>query len=153
MFGLDGIDAHQCSFMSFGAICPNWQASNEIGAKSVWLYYGHPYLARKPLGLYWHLFKALVLPTFTWGTEIWGGTLKNSHWKAFEKGMKIHSCQSVFFNYLSNFVGRIWRIVVELYALKLIVGFHNDGLPTYPPPSLLLVSRANYFPNIWTHKD
>jgi hypothetical protein len=34
MFGLDGIDAHQYNFMSFGAICPNWQASNEIGAKS-----------------------------------------------------------------------------------------------------------------------
>ena len=25
-----------------------------------------------------HLFKALVLPTFTHGTEIWGGDLKNS---------------------------------------------------------------------------
>ena len=26
-----------------------------------------------------HVFKALVLPTFTYGTKIWGGDLKNSH--------------------------------------------------------------------------
>ena len=37
-----------------------------------------------------HLFKALVLPTFTYGIEIWGGNLKNSHWKVFEKGMKMY---------------------------------------------------------------
>ena len=43
---------------------------------------------------YWelksHLFKALALPTFTHGIEIWGGDLKNSHWEVFEKSMKIH---------------------------------------------------------------
>jgi hypothetical protein len=37
-----------------------------------------------------HLFKALVLPTLTYGIEIWGGGLKNSHWRDFEKGMKMH---------------------------------------------------------------
>ena len=37
-----------------------------------------------------HLFKALVLPILTYGTEIWGGDLENSHWKVFEKGMDIH---------------------------------------------------------------
>ena len=26
-----------------------------------------------------HAFKALVLPTFTYGTEIWEGDLKSSH--------------------------------------------------------------------------
>ena len=31
-----------------------------------------------------------MLATFTYGTKIWGGDLKNSHWKVFEKGMKIH---------------------------------------------------------------
>jgi hypothetical protein len=35
--------------MRFGAICPNWQASTEIGAESFRLYYGHPYLAGKRL--------------------------------------------------------------------------------------------------------
>ena len=49
--------------------------------------------------------KGLVLPTFMYGTEIWKGDLKNSHWKVFEKGMKMHiydvPCQSMFFDYLS----------------------------------------------------
>ena len=36
-----------------------------------------------------HLFKGLVLPTFTYGTKIWDGDLKYSHWKVFEKGMKM----------------------------------------------------------------
>ena len=56
-----------------------------------------------------HLFNALVLPTFLYGTEIWRGKLKNSHRKVFEKGMKMHiydvSRQSVFFNYLSYLSG------------------------------------------------
>ena len=32
IFGLDGVDAHQRSFMCFSATCQNWQASNENGA-------------------------------------------------------------------------------------------------------------------------
>jgi hypothetical protein len=36
-----------------------------------------------------YLFKALVLPTFMYGIEIWGGDLKKSHRKVFEKGTKI----------------------------------------------------------------
>ena len=40
--GFNGIDAHQCNFMRFGAIRPKWQASNEIGVKSFRLYHGHP---------------------------------------------------------------------------------------------------------------
>ena len=39
------------------------------------------------LGSQSHLFKALVLSTITYGTEIWVG---DSHWKVCEKGMKIH---------------------------------------------------------------
>ena len=35
--------------MRFGAICPNWQTSSEIGTKSFRLYYGHPWLAGKRL--------------------------------------------------------------------------------------------------------
>ena len=49
LFGLDGVDAHQRGFMRFGAIRPKWRASNEIGAKSFQLYYGHPWLAGKRL--------------------------------------------------------------------------------------------------------
>ena len=33
-----------------------------------------------------HLFKAKMLSTFTYGTEIWGGDLKNSHRKVFREG-------------------------------------------------------------------
>jgi hypothetical protein len=42
-----------------------------------------------------YLFKALVLPTFTHGIEIWGGNLENSYWKVFEKGMKMHMMSHV----------------------------------------------------------
>lgn len=31
-----------------------------------------------------HQVKALVLPTLTYGIEVWGGDLENSHWKVFE---------------------------------------------------------------------
>ena len=49
IFGLNGVNTHQRGFMRFGAICPNWQASSDIGAKSSRLYYGHPQLAGKRL--------------------------------------------------------------------------------------------------------
>ncbi len=42
-----------------------------------------------------HLFKALVLPTFTYGIKIWEGNFENSHWKIFEK-MHIMSHVKVF---------------------------------------------------------
>ena len=41
-----------------------------------------------------HLFKALVLPTFTYDIEIWGSDLKNP-WKVFKKGMKMHMMSHV----------------------------------------------------------
>ena len=46
---LDGVDAHQRSFMRFGAICPNWWTSSEIGAKSFRLCDGYPSFAGKRL--------------------------------------------------------------------------------------------------------
>ena len=49
IFGLDGVDAYQHSFMHFSAIRQKWLASSEIGAKSFRLYYGHPSLAGKRL--------------------------------------------------------------------------------------------------------
>ena len=65
-----------------------------------------------------HLFKGSVLPTFTNGTGIWGGDLKNSHWNDFKKGMNIHMmfhikvCSSTTYhillvdleNYLRNYM-------------------------------------------------
>ena len=49
VFGLNGVEAHQRGFMRYGAICPDWRASTEIGAKSFKLYYGHSWLAGKRL--------------------------------------------------------------------------------------------------------
>lgn len=40
-------------------------------------------------------FKVLVLPTFNYGIEIWGGDLKNFHWKVFKKAMKMHMMSHV----------------------------------------------------------
>ena len=42
-----------------------------------------------------HLLKALVLSTFTYGIDILGGDLKNSHWEIFKKGMKMHMMSRV----------------------------------------------------------
>jgi hypothetical protein len=42
-----------------------------------------------------HLFKALMLPTFTYDTNIWGGDTKSSNWKVFER------CESAFLDTLS----------------------------------------------------
>jgi hypothetical protein len=58
-----------------------------------------------------HLFKALVLPSFTYGIEICGGNLKilierfqERHEDTFDA-----SHQSACFDNLLYFVGRIWR--------------------------------------------
>ena len=46
-------------------------------------------------GLRFHVFKALVLPTFTYGIGIWGANLESSRWKVFEKGIKMHMMSHV----------------------------------------------------------
>ena len=80
-----------------------------------------------------HLFKALMLPTFTYGIEIWGGDLKNSHWKVFEEGMKMQMmshvkvCSSTTYHIL---LVEFIKLLIELYALKLTMGL--NGSPTYP---------------------
>ena len=75
-----------------------------------------------------HLFKALVLPSFTYGTAIWGGELENSHWKVFEKGMKIHMmshvkvCSSTTYHIL---LAEFKQLCIKLYALELTMGFQQ----------------------------
>ena len=69
-----------------------------------------------------HLCKALVLPNFTYGTDIWGGNLKNSHWKDLEKGMKTHLsyfkvCSSTTYHIL---LAEFERLHIELRTLKLL---------------------------------
>ena len=60
-----------------------------------------------------HLFKALVPPTFTYGIEIWGGNLKNSHWR---------------------FLRRVWRCIWCLTSkcvLRLLNIFFWPNLKNY----------------------
>jgi hypothetical protein len=73
-----------------------------------------------------HLFKALRLSSFMHGTQIWGGDLENSHWKVFEKGMKIHMmshvkvCSSTTYRILP---ADFKQLPIKLYALELTMGF------------------------------
>ena len=82
-----------------------------------------------------HLFKVLVLPTFTYDTKIWGGNLKNSHWKVFEEGMKMHMMSHIKVHSLTTyhiFMAKFRELPIELYALKLTMGF-QQWLPHLPP--------------------
>ena len=69
-----------------------------------------------------HIFKALVLPTFTYDTKIWGGDFKNSHWKVFEKGMKLHMMSRVKVCSLTTYhtlMAEFGEFHTTSYALKL----------------------------------
>ena len=71
-------------------------------------------------------FKALVLHTFMYGTEIWGHELKNSHWKVFENGVKMHMmshikmCSLITYHIL---LAEFGEPPIELYALNHTMGF------------------------------
>ena len=74
------------------------------------------------------LCKALVLPTFTYGTEIWGVDLENSHCKIFEKGTKMHMTSHVKVSTSTIYhilKARFGELPIELYALKLTMGFQQ----------------------------
>ena len=78
------------------------------------------------LGTQSHLFKALVLPTFTYDTEIWGGDLENSHWKVFEKDIKMYMMSHVKVCSLTTYhilLERFGELPIQLHALKLTTGF------------------------------
>ena len=75
-----------------------------------------------------HLFKALVLPTFMYGTENWGGDLENSHWKVLEKGLKMRMISRVKVHSSTNYhilIVEFGELPIELYALKFIMGFQQ----------------------------
>ena len=84
-----------------------------------------------------HLLKALVLLTFTYG----GGDL-NSHWKVFEKGMKIHVMSRVKVRFLTTY-HILWvefgELPMELYTLKANYEFSTMACP----PTLLLISQSS----------
>jgi hypothetical protein len=61
-----------------------------------------------------------VLPTFTHGTQIWRGDLKNSHWKTFEKGVKINMMSRVQVHFSTTYhilLAEFGELPIELYAL------------------------------------
>ena len=58
--------------------------------------------------------------------EIWGGDLKNSHWKVFEKGMKMRMMSHVKVGSLITYhisLAEFKVLSIQLYALKLTMGF------------------------------
>jgi hypothetical protein len=63
-----------------------------------------------------------------YGTEIWGGDLKNSYWKVFEKGMKMHMVSQVQVHSLTThhiLLAKFRELPIELYTLKLTMGFQQ----------------------------
>jgi hypothetical protein len=75
-----------------------------------------------------------VLPNFTYGTEIWGGNLKDSHWKALEEGMKTHMsyvkvCSSTTYQIL---LAKFGRLLIDINTLKLTISFQQQ-LTTIAP--------------------
>ena len=82
-----------------------------------------------------HLFKALVLPTFIYGIEIWGGDLKNYHWKAFKKMHIMSHVKVRSFDYLPYFVGRIWRTSHIIICSQ---AYYRLSTMAWPPTPLLV---------------
>ena len=72
--------------------------------------------------------KIQILLTCTCCIESWGGNLKTSYWKVFEKGInthmkshiKVHS-SSAYHNLMARFVDP----PLEIYTLKLTMGFQQ----------------------------
>ena len=84
-----------------------------------------------------HLFKVLVLPAFTYGTEVLGGNLQNSLWKVFEKGMMIHMMSHVKVHSSTTYqilLAGFNELPIEI-ALSSSLWVFNNGLSTYPPLS------------------
>ena len=75
-----------------------------------------------------HPFNALVVPTFMCGTKIKGTDFKNSHWKVFEKGMKMQMISHVKVHSSTTYhvlLAKFGGLPIELYAFKLTMGFQQ----------------------------
>jgi len=71
------------------------------------------------------IFKPLVLPTFTYGTKFGEVTCK-THWKVFEKGMKIHMISHVKMCSMTTYhimLAKLGEFPTKLYTLMLIMSF------------------------------
>ena len=82
-----------------------------------------------------HLFKALVLPTFTYGPKIWGVGFKISHWKVSEKGVKMDMMPHIKVRSSTTYyllLAGFGELCIQLYDLKLTMSFHQ-WLAHIPP--------------------
>jgi hypothetical protein len=84
-----------------------------------------------------HLFKALILPTFTYGPKIWGVDFEISHWKVYEKSVKINVHSSTTYYLL---LAEFGELCIDLYALKLTMSF-QQWLAHLSPSWLIKESR------------
>ena len=86
-----------------------------------------------------------MLPTFTYDTEIWGGDLKNSHWKVFEKRVKTHMMSHiVVHSSIACYIllAEFGELPIELYVVELTMVFQQQFAHL---PSSWLVSLATSF--------
>ena len=81
-----------------------------------------------------NLFKTLVLLTFIYGTKIWGGNLRYSHWKGLghEDAYDV-SRQSVFLNYTSYCAKQTWRTSHRIIRSQAHYGFSIADCAPIPP--------------------
>lgn len=87
---------------------------------------------------YWelesHIFKVLVLPTFIYSNDIWEGDLTNSHWKVFEKYMKIRKMFHVKVCSSTTYYILLLGFKEQFFMKLNVIGF-QIGFPTYLPLS------------------
>ena len=91
------------------------------------------------LGTQSPFFKALMLPTFTYGIEIWEGDLTNSYWKVFKKSTKMHMMSHIkmrfskfFFTTCHILFLEIGELPIELYTFKLTMGCQQHLVHLFP---------------------
>ena len=76
---------------------------------------------------------------FTYGTEILGGGLKNSPWKVFKKGLKLHAMSHVKLCSWTTYHNLLAELPNDLYTHKLPMGFQEQLAHL---PSSWVVSKA-----------
>jgi hypothetical protein len=92
--------------------------------------------------LKFHLFKALVLQTFTNGIEIWGGNFSS---KIFEKGMKIHMMSHIKMRSFITYYIMLTEFgepPMDVYAHKLTTSF-QEQFAHLPSPWLVMWEHTN----------
>ena len=88
-----------------------------------------------------------------YGTESWGGNLKTSYWKVFEKGMKMQMMSHVTVRSLNSYhilLAEFEELPIN-YMLSSLLWAFNHGSPTYPPLGYSV--KQPPYPNTWLNRD